>query len=58
MQRGAYVEAIASLSHALTLNQTAAILQKREECYRRIGLFVKAEEDHRAIDQLNARGAK
>jgi tetratricopeptide (TPR) repeat protein len=58
MQRGAYVEAIASLSHALTLNQTAAILQKREECYRRIGLFVKAEEDHRAIDQLNARGVK
>lgn len=58
MQRGLYVEAVESLSHALAINQNAAALQKREECYRRLGLLVKAEEDHRAVESLNARGVK
>ncbi|MFL6526606.1 MAG: tetratricopeptide repeat protein [Chthoniobacterales bacterium] len=55
VQRGTYVDAVESLSRALTINQTTTALQKREECYRRLGLFAKAEEDHRAVEDLNAR---
>ena len=55
MQRGTYVDAVESLSRALTINQSTTALQKREECYRRLGLFAKAEEDHRAVEDLNAR---
>lgn len=58
MQRGACVDAVESLSHAIAINQTAGALQQREECYRRLGLFAKAEDDHRAIENLNARGVK
>lgn len=57
-QRGAYVDAVESLSRAIAISQTASALQKREECYRRLGLFAKAEDDHRAIENLNARGVK
>jgi tetratricopeptide (TPR) repeat protein len=57
-QRGDCVAAVESLSRALAINETAPALQKREECYRRLGLFVKAEQDHRALDELNARGVK
>ena len=56
MGRGEYVAAIESLSRALAINQTSAALQKREECYRHVGLFVKADEDRRTIEDLNARG--
>jgi hypothetical protein len=35
-----------------------AALQKREQCYRRLGLLVKAEQDHRALEELNARTPK
>lgn len=55
MARGDYVAAIESLSQALAINQSPAALQKREECYRQIGLLVKADEDRRAFDSLNER---
>ncbi len=53
MARGDFVAAVESLSRAIAINQTPAALEKREQCYRHIGLFAKAEEDHRAIDALN-----
>lgn len=56
MSHGEYMAAIDSLSRALALSQTSTALQKREECYRHIGLLVKADEDQRALMELNARG--
>lgn len=56
MSRGDHLAAIDSLTRALAINQTPFALQKREECYRQIGLFAKAEEDQRALDDLRARG--
>ncbi len=56
MGRGEFVAAIESLSRALAINQTPVALQKREECYRQVGLLAKADEDRRAIEDLNARG--
>lgn len=53
MARGETLSAIESLSHALETTQTAVALQKREECYRRLGLHVKAEQDRRALEELN-----
>ena len=47
-----YLAAIESLTRALSINQTAAALAKREECYRKLGLLVKAEEDHVALQQI------
>ncbi|MDP9003521.1 MAG: hypothetical protein M3N12_01880, partial [Verrucomicrobiota bacterium] len=58
MERGETLSAIESLSHALDTSQTAIALQKREQCYRRLGLLVKAEQDHRALEELNARTSK
>jgi tetratricopeptide (TPR) repeat protein len=58
MERGETLSAIESLSHAIETNQTVAALQKREQCYRRLGLLVKAEQDHRALEELNARTPK
>ena len=58
MQRGNNVAAIDSLSRALAIQQTVAVLQKREECYRRVGLFARAEEDHRALIELTGRVSK
>lgn len=55
MARDDFVAAVDSLSHSLAINQTSAALLKREECYRQIGLFAKADEDHRALQQLDAR---
>lgn len=55
MARRDFVAAIESLTRALAINQTATALQKREECYRQVGLITKADEDHRALDALNAR---
>jgi tetratricopeptide (TPR) repeat protein len=46
--------AIESFSRALAIEKTAAGLQKREECYRRVGLSARAEEDHRALQELTA----
>lgn len=56
MSRGEYVAAIESLSRALAINQTPAALQRREECYRQVGLLVKADEDRRAYEDMAARG--
>jgi len=58
MARGETLSAIESLSHAIETNPTAPALQKREECYRRLGLLVKAEQDHRALEELGARTPK
>jgi len=52
MQRGQYQAAIESLSRALAINQTAAGLEKREECYRKLGLVAKAEDDRKALEQF------
>ena len=58
MERGESLSAIESLSQAIDANPTAAALQKREQCYRRLGLLVKAEQDRRALQELNAQAAK
>jgi len=50
--RGDCAGAIESLTRALAIHQTVPALQKREECYRQNGLFAKAEEDHRALEEL------
>ena len=52
MERDDYKAAIDSLTHALSINQTAAALTKREECYRKIGLLAKAEDDHKTLEQF------
>ena len=58
MARGETLSAIESLSHALETTQTAVALQKREQCYRRLGLLVKAEQDRRALEELNTGTSK
>lgn len=54
MEQKNYPAAIESLSRALSLNQTATALEKRETCYRLIGWTNKAEEDRRALQELTA----
>jgi tetratricopeptide (TPR) repeat protein len=54
MAQGNHLAAVDSLSRALGIHQGIAALQKREECYRRLGLFARAEEDHRAVQKLMA----
>jgi tetratricopeptide (TPR) repeat protein len=56
MTRGDHVAAVESLTRALAISQTAAALQKREECYVKLGMLEKAEEDHRALEVLNGTG--
>jgi tetratricopeptide (TPR) repeat protein len=58
MERGETLSAIESLSHAIETSPTVAALQKREQCYRRLGLLVKAEQDHHALEELSARAPK
>lgn len=58
MARGETLSAIESFTHALDANQTVAALQKREQCYRRLGLLVKAELDRKAQEELGARASK
>lgn len=58
MTRHDFVGAVESFTRALAINQTSLALQKREECYRQLGLFAKADEDHRALDALNARSSQ
>ncbi|HKP92785.1 MAG TPA: hypothetical protein VJS88_02735, partial [Chthoniobacterales bacterium] len=57
MTRGEILSAIESFTHALEANQTVTALEKREQCYRRLGLLVKAEQDRRAREEL-ARASK
>jgi tetratricopeptide (TPR) repeat protein len=52
MARGETLSAIESFTHAIEANQTVMALQKREQCYRRLGLLVKAEQDRRAREEL------
>ena len=54
MGRADYPAAIDSLSRALAINQTAAALAKREECYRKLGLLAKAEDDQKALEEISA----
>ncbi|MGH8163282.1 MAG: hypothetical protein ACREP1_02985, partial [Rhodanobacteraceae bacterium] len=54
MRQVDYLAAIDSLSQALAINQTAAALARREECYRELGLLVKAEDDRKALEQFRA----
>jgi tetratricopeptide (TPR) repeat protein len=52
MARGETISAVDSFTHAIETNQTATALEKREQCYRRLGLLVKAEQDRRARLEL------
>jgi tetratricopeptide (TPR) repeat protein len=52
IRRSDYMAAIDSLTRALAINQTVAALAKREECYRKVGLLAKAEDDHRALEKF------
>ncbi len=54
MVQGNYLAAVDSLSRALTIQQTVEGLEKRAECYRRLGLNTRAEEDHRVAQKLLA----
>jgi hypothetical protein len=58
MERGETLLAIESLSQAIEKSQTVVALQKREQCYRRLGLLVKAEQDRRALEDLDTRTPK
>ena len=57
MARGETLSAVDSFTHSIESNQTLAALEKREQCYRRLGLLVKAEQDRRAREEL-ARASK
>jgi tetratricopeptide (TPR) repeat protein len=52
MAREDYPAAIISFSRVLALNQTTAALQKREQCYIKLGQYQQAEGDHRALEKL------
>jgi tetratricopeptide (TPR) repeat protein len=58
MARGETLSAIESFTRSIDTNQTVAALQKREQCYRRLGLLVKAEQDRKAQEELSARMLK
>ena len=55
MEQRNYMAAVESFSRALSLNQTTAVLEKREACYRILGWSMKAEEDRRSLEELDAR---
>lgn len=57
MARGETLSAIESFTHSIDANQTITALEKREQCYRRLGLLVKAEQDRKAREEL-ARSSK
>ena len=57
MTRGELLSAIDSFTHSIETNQTVSALEKREQCYRRLGLLVKAEQDRRSREEL-ARASK
>ena len=52
MGRGDYLTAVDSLSRATGIHQSVAVLQKRAECYERLGLNARADEDHRTVQRL------
>jgi tetratricopeptide (TPR) repeat protein len=57
MARGETLSAIESFTHSIEANQTLTALERREQCYRRLGLLVKAEQDRKAREEL-ARASK
>lgn len=57
MARGEILSAIDSFTHSVEANPTVAALEKREQCYRRLGLLIKAEQDRKAREEL-ARASK
>ena len=52
MAREDYLAAVDSLSRSAGIHQSVAVLQKRAECYQRLGLSTRADEDHRTIQKL------
>jgi tetratricopeptide (TPR) repeat protein len=52
MAREDYLNAVDSLSRAAGIHQSVAVLQKRAECYQRLGLNARADEDHRTVQRL------
>jgi hypothetical protein len=52
MARGDYLAAVDSLSRSSGIHQSVAVLEKRAECYERLGLSARAEEDHRTVQRL------
>jgi tetratricopeptide (TPR) repeat protein len=58
MHRGDPDAALVSLTRALELNRTPTVLEKREACYRQLGLIAKADEDRRALQELSARTSR
>jgi lipopolysaccharide biosynthesis regulator YciM len=58
MELGETLSAIESLSRAIETTHTVVALEKREQCYRRLGLLVKAEQDRRTLEHYGARVAK
>lgn len=54
MKQSDYMAAVDSLSRTLAINQTAAALARREECYRQLGLLAKADDDQKALEQMSA----
>jgi tetratricopeptide (TPR) repeat protein len=57
LARGEILSAIESFTHSLEANQTVTAFEKREQCYRRLGMLLKAEEDRKAREEL-AHGPK
>jgi tetratricopeptide (TPR) repeat protein len=55
MAHGDNLAAVESFTRALALEKTSGALQKREECFRRLGLGARADEDHRALQELTSR---
>jgi tetratricopeptide (TPR) repeat protein len=58
MARVDYLTAAESLSRAIAINKTTAALQKREECYRHLGLIAKADQDKKLLAELTAGEAR
>lgn len=52
MARSDFTAAIESLTRALAITATRDALQKREECYVKLGLLQKAKDDRRALETL------
>jgi tetratricopeptide (TPR) repeat protein len=57
MARGEILSAIDSFTHSVETTPTVIVLQRREQCYRRLGLLVNAEQDRKAREEL-ARASK
>ena len=52
LTNGEILSAIDSFTHSLETTQTMMALEKREQCYRRLGLLVKAEQDKKMREEM------